>query len=129
MASLNEVLGLAADLAGGGAAGFLDTKFADRKVLGMTPGQALGVGLVGFALTPFAKGKAKTYALEVGGGALSYEVGKLAADRTAKAMSSSSSTTQGSTAGVGALPRGSRVVSQAELQQSLDLIRRMQPAA
>lgn len=110
-------------VAGGAGAGFLDTKFSDKQVLGLAPGVVGGIGLAALGLTKYG-GKLKGPILSAGEGMLAYEAGRMTAEKTAASIS-----------GVGAFPRrlgmnrarfglpAGRAVSQAELAAQLQALR------
>lgn len=112
-----------AEVGGGAAAGYLDTKYADKKVGGLNLGTVLAIVGVGVGVTGIGGKKISHYAREIGGGAAAFELGKLVAEKTAKSMSQSSGSSlalrSGRVAGVGALPSSSRVVNSQQFANSL----------
>lgn len=134
---MKRVTNVLAGLGGGAAAGFTDAKFADKKPLGLSVGTLGGLAAAALGMSKFG-GKYRGALLEAGVGALSYELGKKVYARTAKPagtqgvaglpnMWSYPSNIPGldysSRQAVGALPQG-RIVTNAELQHSLSMLRR-----
>lgn len=115
-AMTKQILESCAEAGGGGLAGFLDTKYADKKVGGLNLGTCFALAGLAVGVTGVA-GKYSAYIREAGGGASAYELGKIVAERTAKSQSTSK------VAGVGALP--GRSVTAQQLQQSLAALRAM----
>lgn len=108
---MSKILETGIEIGGGAGAGYLDAKFPDKKIANQGLGTVLAAGglLYGF----LGKGKLSKLALELGGGAAAFEVGKLVANKTAP----------GSVSGVrgvrGALPRGTHVVTASEIRQAV----------
>lgn len=108
-------------VAGGAGAGFLDTKFADKKVLGLAPGVVAGIGVAALGLSKMG-GKFAAPLLAAGEGMLAGEAYRMTAERTAASVS-----------GVGFLGRGrsrfalgarqGRAISQAELAAQMANLR------
>jgi len=100
---------------GGAAAGFLDTKFSDKKVAGQGLGTVLAIAGVAAGLT--LKNRIAKHGLDVGWGAAAFEAGKLVQNRIVGVAGVRG---QGvgrfaGIRGVGALPAQTRPLSQLEL--------------
>ena len=99
--------------AGGAAAGYLSARYPDKKIAGFDLGVVLAASAIGLGLSGVLPSKMGNYALEVGGGAAAFELGKIVASKTSPA-----SGVKGIGA-VGALPPSRRTVTAAELARSL----------
>jgi hypothetical protein len=125
-----HVLETLAEGSGGALAGYLDTKYADKKLGGMSYGTVfafagVAAGLLGSSMPGGAD--FGNYLREAGGGAGAFEIGKIVAERTAKSMQQSGTATQaqlrGRVSGVGALPMGRAPLTQQSLQASIAALR------
>ena len=117
-----KVTDFLATVGGGAAAGFVDTKFADKQIAGLAPGVIAGVALSGVGL--MVKSKFAGPALAAGEGMLAYEAGRMTAERTTPSVT-----------GVGFMRRlpqqrafqlgmsRGRAISQAELASQLAALR------
>jgi len=127
-AMTKHVLETLAEGSGGALAGYLDTKYADRKLGGLSYGTVfafagVACGLLGSSMPGGAD--LGNYLREAGGGAGAFELGKIVAERTAKSMAQSgqSQALRGRVAGVGALPMGRGPVTSKGLEASLAALR------
>ena len=102
-------------VAGGAAAGFVDSKFPDKKVGPAGPGTILAIAGIAAGLT--LKGKMSAYALEIGKGAAAFEVGKIVANKTAGV--SGVRGVRGVRGVAGTLPMGRHPLTQEELNAVL----------
>jgi hypothetical protein len=107
-----KIVSTALEIAGGGVAGYVDGKYADKKVLNQSIGRIIAAG--GIAWGFIGKGRIAEYALDLGGGAAAFEFGEWA---MGKGMQTPGATR--GVRGVGALPRSSHVVTPADLRAAM----------
>ena len=74
------ILDTAIQVGGGAAAGFLDSKMADKRIAGQGLGTVLAVAGIAVGLSGIG-GRYGAKALQLGTGAAAFEVGKLVANR------------------------------------------------
>ncbi|HEU5316784.1 MAG TPA: hypothetical protein VFX49_11785 [Chloroflexota bacterium] len=116
-----EILNIVAGTGGGALAGYLETRFPEKKALGLSMGALVAIGGIGIDLANVGPSRVQHYAGEIGAGAAAYVVGRIVAEKTAKQQSSSTQTAalRSGVRGVGALPAGRNVVTAEQLQRSL----------
>ncbi len=107
-------------VAGGAAAGFVDTKFADKKVLGLAPGVVGGIAVAALGLSKMG-GKFAGPLLAAGEGMLAGEAYRMTAERTAASVSGVGFLGRRSRFALGA--RSGRAISQAELAAQMANLR------
>ncbi len=74
------ILDVALQVGGGAAAGYLDSKMADKKVGPLSLGAVVALGGIGLGLSGIG-GRWGGKALQIGTGAAAFEVGKIVAQR------------------------------------------------
>lgn len=127
---MGRVTELLATVAGGGAAGYLDQKYA-KKIGGLSVGTLAGLATAGLGMTRLS-GKFSSKLLALGEGMLAGEAYRMASNRTAPGSVSLPQDTTAAAAGVrglravggtGALPAPRRVMSDSELQSAIMSLR------
>jgi len=99
-----EVLCLLSTAVGGGLAGFLDVKFANKQVAGLPLGAVGGIALAAAGLFAPLPEKVKDYALDGAGGMLAFELGTAVAQYTLKSMLPAASPTTAGMPGMMGIP-------------------------
>lgn len=81
MSRMSAIVELATEVGGGAAAGFLDTKFQDKKIAGQGLGTVLAVAGIAAGISGIG-GRLSKHALRIGAGAAAFEAGKLVQNKT-----------------------------------------------
>lgn len=100
-------------IGGGAAAGYLDTKFSEKKLAGQGLGTVLAVAGVAAGLT--LKSRIAKHALDIGWGAAAFEAGKAVQNKIVGVSGVRGVGRFGGVRGVGALPASHRPLTQVEL--------------
>lgn len=121
------ILDTAILVGGGAAAGFLDSKMADKRVAGQGLGTVLAVAGIGIGLSGIG-GKYGAKALQLGAGAAAFEVGKLVANKVSGGATAGVRGVRG-VRGVAGLPAPRRPLSAEEWANMTENLRAAARAA
>ena len=128
MGRMQEIVGIATQVGGGALAGYLDTKFSDKKVAGQGLGTVAAIAGIGAGLA--LKSTIAKHALRIGTGAAAFEAGKLVQNKVlgVSGVRGYGVRGLGGVRGVASLPTGQRPLSATDLDAHLAYMRARQAA-